>query len=100
MSTNLGRCLLLVYHCNALEEISQESYLIEKDPTPYLFRRNYATHLYCLEFPEAEIQYLLGHDIEDSMRYRNYYTNPDEIYRFFERMKRHPYNKVMDYCEK
>lgn len=77
---------------DALEQISQGSYLIEKDPTPYLFRRNYATHLYCLGFPEAEIQYLIGHEIEDYQRYRNFYTNLDEINSFFERMEMHPFN--------
>ena len=43
----------------------------EKDPTSYLMRRNFATQMLIIGMNEAEIQYLLGHDITDSYETRN-----------------------------
>ncbi len=34
-----------------------------KDPTAYLFRRNFGTHLHILGLSEPEIEYVIAHDI-------------------------------------
>lgn len=62
----------------------------EKDPTAYLLRRNYATYLYILQLDISEIQYLMGHDIENEYETRNDYNDPDRIYRMFEKIKKRP----------
>ena len=43
----------------------------EKEPTSYLMRRNFATQMAIIGMNEAEIQFLLGHDITDSYETRN-----------------------------
>lgn len=45
--------------------------LKEKDATAYTFRRNFGTHLFILGLEEAEIQYIMGHDVEDPYETRN-----------------------------
>lgn len=55
----------------------------EKEPTAYLFRRNFATHLYHLSFSPAECQYLMGHDIEDPYATRNSFADSDIIYKLW-----------------
>lgn len=51
----------------------------EKEVTTYLFRRNFATTLYALGLPLSDIQYYLGHDVEDPDTARNHYTNKDKL---------------------
>lgn len=43
----------------------------EKDPTSYLMRRNFATQMVIIGMNEAEIQFLLGHDITNAYETRN-----------------------------
>lgn len=62
----------------------------EKEPTTYLFRRNCATHLYQLGFAPSEIQYWMGHEIEDPFTKRSFFADPDQIYALKERWSRHP----------
>ena len=82
-----------------LDFISKESPgIIEKDPTTYLFRRNLATHLYILGLSESEIQYILGHDIEDPEDARNLYRNEEKLYKISQKMRRRPL--VNDICDK
>ncbi len=52
----------------------------EKDPTTYLFRRNFATHLYQLGLSLAEIQYCMGHEIEDPSLTRNFFADSERLY--------------------
>lgn len=51
----------------------------EKDPTAYLFRRNFATHLHIVGCTEAEIKYLMGHDIEERYESRNEFINLEKL---------------------
>lgn len=54
--------------------------LNEKDPKAYLLRRNFATHMKILGLTTAEMQYLIGHSVEDSYETRNDFVNDDRIY--------------------
>lgn len=69
--------------------------LDEKEPTTYLFRRNTATHLYQMGFSLPEIQYLIGHEIEDDRMSRNDFNDPEMLASLNERMKAHPINALM-----
>ena len=55
------------------------SELKESDPTAYLLRRNFATHLSILGFAESDIEYIIGHDIVDPYETRNEYVNEDRL---------------------
>ncbi len=68
----------------------QSKQIDEKEPTTYLFRRNCATHLYQLGFAPSEIQYWMGHEIEDPFTQRSFYADPDQIYEFKARWDQHP----------
>ena len=69
---------------------SKESQLDEKEPSTYLFRRNAATHLYQLGFTSDEIQYWIGHDIEDPHISRNSFADEDTLYRLSQMFQYHP----------
>jgi len=72
----------------------------EKDPTVYLCRRNLGTHLYILGLTEAEIQYIMGHDIEDPYESRNDFTNEDKLYQIKLKMDKRPLvNQVVSLSE-
>lgn len=62
----------------------------EKDPTVYLFRRNLGTHLYLLGLNDNEIQYVIGHDIEDPDDERNFYRNEERLYPIALKMEERP----------
>ena len=62
----------------------------EKDPTAYLFRRNFGTHLHILGLTEAEIAYIIGHDIEDPYETRNEFVNEEKLYRIKLKMDQRP----------
>ncbi len=68
----------------------QRMQIEEKEPTTYLFRRNCATHLYQLGFAPSEIQYWMGHEIEDPFTKRSFFADPDRIYAMKEKWSRHP----------
>ena len=57
-----------------------------------------ATHLYILGLSESEIQYILGHDIEDPEDARNLYRNEEKLYKISQKMRRRPL--VNDICNK
>lgn len=81
--------LALLYQIMFSHEF-KESPLDEKEPTTYLFRRNCATHLYQLGFASAEIQYWLGHDIEDPHISRNSFADEDVLYHLSQMFQYHP----------
>lgn len=62
----------------------------EKDATSYLFRRNFGTHLHILGLSEAEIEYVLGHDIEDDYETRNEFVNEEKLYEIKLKMDQRP----------
>ena len=68
----------------------------EKDPTVYLCRRNLGTHLYIMGLTEAEIQYIMGHDIEDPYENRNDFTNEDKLYQIKRKMELRPFVNRME----
>lgn len=58
----------------------REMTIEDKSPTTYLFRRNVASHLHQLGFEPAEIQYWMGHEIEDPFIRRSFFADPDQLY--------------------
>lgn len=74
------------------EEISQRwvGDFDEKDPTAYLLRRNFGGHLVKLGFNDEEIHYLMGHKNEGTGDIKSRYTNPDTLYKIYEKLSLHP----------
>lgn len=70
---------VLAYIDAEIEKGNDPVYIKEKDPTTYLFRRNYATQLHIVGMDESEIEYLIGHDIDDSYETRNEYVNAERL---------------------
>ncbi|WP_405373555.1 hypothetical protein [Pseudobutyrivibrio sp.] len=62
----------------------------EKDATAYLLRRNFATHLQILGFNTSEIQYLLGHDVEDIYESRSEFVDEDRLWEMGKRLLKRP----------
>lgn len=67
-----------------------EEGFIEKDATAYLFRRNLGTHLYLLGLESSEIEYIIGHNIEDDNDERNYFRNEELLYPIAKKMALRP----------
>lgn len=99
--TTAGRLLLRAIQVNEHEvsyidrDLQNEERMIEmgvteKDPTAYLLRRNLGTHLYILGLTESEIQYFMGHDIEDSNVIRNDFTNEERLYLILQKLSNRP----------
>ena len=69
----------------------------EKEPSAYLFRRNFATHLSNLGAEPNQVQYLLGHVVEADNGYqRNFYSTGDELDELCRIMDKHPFQFVID----
>ena len=81
---------LALLHQILFSQEFREMQIDEKEPTTYLMRRNCATHLYQLGFSEAEIQYWMGHDIEDPFLSRNSFADEDTIFRLAMMAREHP----------
>lgn len=79
----------------ALSEILRDKLLAndigEKNVTAYLLRRGTATHLYCLGLSPSQIQYYIGHEVEDQNELRNYFTNPDRLEDLYRILLKHPF---------
>ena len=72
------------------EELSEENtaaLLKEKEPTAYLLRRNYATQMCILGLTNAEMQYLMGHDVEDAYESRNEFVDSERIYIMYQKLR-------------
>ena len=64
--------------------------VIEKDPTLYLLRRNFATHLYLL-LSDDEIRYIIGHDFsEKSIMKRNDFADENRRFVICEKLAKRP----------
>ena len=61
-----------------------------KDPTAYLLRRNFGTHLAILGFSDEEIAYLMGHKLEAEGISRNMFSNEDRLEEIFYRLNMRP----------
>lgn len=70
-----------------LSEGKTASILKEKDPTAYLLRRNYATQMCILGLDNAEMQYLLGHCVEDAYESRNEFVDSERIYSMYRKLQ-------------
>ena len=86
----------LAYIEAEVSENDLEHVINEKDPTAYLLRRNYATHLAILGFSNAEIQYLIGHDVEDAYEVRNEFVDDDRLHLMYEKLLQRPLLNDMD----
>ena len=64
--------------------------LIEKQPTAYLLRRNFATAMAIVQLTEAELEYVLGHVIEDPQVKRSDFSDEHELYAIKEKMDQRP----------
>jgi hypothetical protein len=73
-------------------ELSNNEYpeIREKDPTAYLFRRNFATHLHILGITDAEIRYIIAHDIGDPYETRNEFVNEERLYQIKLKLDQRP----------
>lgn len=71
-----------------LSEGNTATLLKEEDPTAYLLRRNYATQMCLLGLSNAEMQYLMGHDVEDAYESRNEFVDSDRIYSMYLKLQR------------
>lgn len=81
---------LAVLHQIMFSEEFKQTQIVEKDPTTYLFRRNVATRLYHLGFPWTTIQYWIAHEIEDSLKMRNFFADEDILHSLGQRYEMHP----------
>lgn len=69
----------------------------ERHPTTYLLRRNVATRLHLSGLTEAQIQYLMGHKIEQDYVLRSDFTNEDMLKDIIRKAERHPiYQYIID----
>jgi len=80
----------LAYINNDLSDETLSEKVREKDATAYLLRRNFATHLQILGFSTSEIQYLIGHDVEDMYENRNEFMVSERLYSMAKRLKLRP----------
>ena len=80
----------LAYLENELAQNNLAQIVNEKDATAYLLRRNYATHLSILGLSVAEIQYLIGHDVEDAYEVRNEFVDDDRLHQMAEKLRKRP----------
>lgn len=62
----------------------------EKNPTGYLGRHIFATHLAICDLTESEIQAVIGHEIEDRRDIRNDFSHEEIIYSIKKKMDRLP----------
>ena len=72
-----------------LEEETQRLEVSESNVTAYLLRRNFATHLKILGLDYPDIQYVLGHCIEDPYINRPDYTD-GKLFRLSRKMANRP----------
>lgn len=66
--------------------------LEEKDPTSYLFRRNYATHLHNLGLSEFLCEFIIGHEIQEQGVERNHFVSDEEQEKIQKVFLKHPFN--------
>lgn len=74
-----------------LNDVSKDIIMKEKKATAYLLRRNYCTHLYHAGLSEFEIQYFMGHEIEDDYEDRNEFVNDERRYSIIQKMRKNDF---------
>lgn len=63
----------------------------EDSPTTYLFRRNYATHAVNLGLSASQVEFLIGHEIEEQGILRHFFNSGEEIAAISEVLQEHPF---------
>lgn len=102
--TRAGRAFLRDKLKMREQQISGISYIVqnseydasEKDPTTYLLRRNFATHLYTLGFPTEWCQYYMGHLIENDILKRSDFNDEGFLYQMALLLEKHPLNQTLN----
>ena len=64
--------------------------LYEKEPSSYLLRRNFATHMMILGLTESEMMYVIGHEMTDSYTDRSSYTDEKMLMEIKAKMDKRP----------
>ena len=93
----IGKSELAQLYKILMEEEFRSLELDEREPTTYLFRRNAATNYYLLGYTLPEIQYLIGHEIDDPNIKRGDFADPDKLNSLGVRMLDHPFNALLGY---
>ena len=68
----------------------------QKAPTAYLFRREFCTSLYAMGLIPEEIQYLMGHKLNNPEYSRRYFRNHDILSLLYKKTCRRPLNVISD----
>lgn len=89
-SVNVEQQILSLIDREFRRQGRNEDGIKEKEPTAYLFRRNLGTHLYLLGLTDSEIQYIMGHDIEDDNEERSFFRNEEKLYPIALKMEKRP----------
>ena len=79
-----------------LSEDFQNKVIEEKDPTPYMLRRNVATRLYHSGLSAEDTRYWIAHDIESVHIRRNYYADEENLYELGKVYLGHPLFAILD----
>ncbi|MBP3663857.1 MAG: hypothetical protein J6J03_01710, partial [Tyzzerella sp.] len=73
--------------------------LYEKDPSSYLLRRNFATHMMILGLTETEMMYVIGHKMEDAYVERSSYTDEKMLMQIKRKLDKRPILNKINYVE-
>ncbi len=75
----------------AKDEMEEDEFReIESDPTAYLLRRNFATHIAALGLRDVEIWYVIGHKIEDEYVTRRAFGDEKLLFAIKRKMDERP----------
>lgn len=75
----------------ARDEMEEDEFReIESDPTAYLLRRNFATHMAVLGLRDVEIWYVIGHKIEDEYVQRRAFNDEKLLFALKRKMDERP----------
>lgn len=69
--------------------------VVEKDPTAYALRSNAATEMHAIGLTEQEIQYCIGHAIDNEYTDRRDFTNEDMLIPIAKKLKFRPIVRAM-----
>lgn len=82
----------------SMKEANEEDIfdLYEKDPSSYLLRRNFATHMMLLGLTETEMMYVIGHKMEDAYVERSSYTDEKMLMQIKRKMDKRPILNIIN----
>lgn len=81
----------------AREELEEDEFKeIESNPTAYLLRRNFATHLARLMLTDREIWYVIGHKIEDPYVQRKSFNDEKLLFALKRKLDQRPILNQID----